>query len=78
MWASKLAGLATIATVHDVDSFAGESHPAMANRILKLTDRFIVHNQVSAVRLSEVLTAFGLNKPIRIIPHGHYLDNVIV
>ena len=62
--------------ITDVDSFSGDSSPAMAKRILKLTDRFIVHNQVSLLRLSEVLVSLGLDKPIQVIPHGHYLDNV--
>ncbi len=69
---AKLFGRKVILTVHDVESFAGDSPRGLVRRIYGLADRFIVHNQTSRQELITVLG--GSPAKIAVIAHGNYLD----
>ena len=69
---AKLFGRKVVLTVHDVESFAGESPRGVVRRIYGLADRFIVHNQTSRQELITVLG--GSSAKIAVIAHGNYLD----
>lgn len=69
---AKLFGRKVVLTVHDVESFAGDSPRGVVRRIYGWADRLIVHNQTSRRELVTVLGA-SLAK-IAVIAHGNYLD----
>lgn len=69
---AKLFGRKVVLTVHDVESFAGDSPRGIVRRIYGLADRLIVHNQTSRQELITVLG--GSPAKIAVIFHGNYLD----
>lgn len=71
---ARLVGLSVVVTVHDVESFSGDSTSEQAARTLGLASRIIVHNNVSA---AEVISKVGVSpEKMAIIPHGNYLPYV--
>lgn len=71
---ARLVGLSVVVTVHDVESFSGDSTSERAAKTLGLASRIIVHNNVSA---AEVVSKVGIPaEKISIIPHGNYLPYV--
>ena len=69
---AKLFGRKVVLTVHDVESFAGDSPRGVVRRIYGFADRLIVHNQTSRQELIAVLG--GSPAKIAVIAHGNYLD----
>lgn len=71
---ARLVGLSVVVTVHDVESFSGDSTSEQAAKTLGLASKIIVHNNVSA---AEVVSKVGVPpEKIAIIPHGNYLPYV--
>ncbi|WP_460059953.1 glycosyltransferase family 4 protein [Pseudomonas sp. H2_H09] len=72
----RLSRIKIIATIHDVESFAGASLTRTHAAILRAPREFIVHNEFSRRELQGVLAAQGLKTNITVIPHGNYLPFV--
>lgn len=71
---ARVVGRAVVVTVHDVESFSGDSSSERASRTLRLASKIIVHNNVSA---AEIISKVGVvAEKIEIIPHGNYLPYV--
>jgi len=71
---ARLFGCKVVVTVHDVESFSGNSPAGLARSIYGFADLLIVHNKVSANALSEL--SGGLSDKTVIIPHGNYNDYI--
>ena len=67
---ARVYGFKVMVTVHDVNSFHGNSKKFVERSCYRLIDGVIVHNQASADAISE--KSFKTNQ-IAIIPHGNYL-----
>lgn len=72
---ARLYGLKTVLTVHDVESFSGDSYKGLARRIYSLADLLIVHNRISYQALCE--SAPDVSSKTVIIPHGNYINYII-
>lgn len=62
-----------IVTLHDVESFHGNSSKFIAKCCLKFVDAIIVHNKFSK---SEFEKTFNFKRELFLIPHGNYLPFV--
>lgn len=73
VWMARLLGLNVILTVHDLDSFGKQSHRFMRFLTISGGSAYVLHNRhcVAAFEKSEG----KLSKPVRMIPHGHYIDS---
>lgn len=72
----KMSGVKIIATIHDVESFSGNSLTRTHAAILRAPEEFIVHNEFSRQELQSVISTQGIKKKISVIPHGNYLPFV--
>ncbi|WP_256873438.1 glycosyltransferase family 4 protein [Pseudomonas taiwanensis] len=71
---SKASGLKLIATVHDVEAFAGSSSKCIQTAIFKLADELIVHNDFSKKELENSIKDINKHIKIATIPHGNYIN----
>jgi glycosyltransferase involved in cell wall biosynthesis len=70
---SKLCGRKVIVTVHDVESFSPLAiSRTMIDKVYRLADRLVVHNQVSKCELVEKLRVSPAR--IDIVPSGNYMN----
>lgn len=72
----KVSGIKMVATIHDVESFSGNSLTRTHASILRAPQEFVVHNEFSRQELQGVIAAQGINRKISVIPHGNYLPFV--
>ncbi|NML29118.1 glycosyltransferase family 4 protein [Zoogloea dura] len=71
---ARFLGFSVVVTVHDVESFSGDSSAGLARKTLELASGVIVHNQISA---SEVVEKIGVSSGrLYVIPHGNYLPYI--
>jgi D-inositol-3-phosphate glycosyltransferase len=71
---ARFLGFSVVVTVHDVESFSGDSSTNLASRTLGFASGVVVHNQVSAI---EVVEKIGYSpKWLYVIPHGNYLPYI--
>jgi glycosyltransferase involved in cell wall biosynthesis len=72
----RLYGRKIVLTVHDIESFAGESKSPsrLIAKAYPMADRFVVHNETSRRELMALLHV--REERIAVIPHGNYVDTL--
>jgi len=70
----RLFGFKTVITVHDVESFSGDTSKWLSKRIYGIADLIIVHSETSYHEICEL--AGGLSSKIALIPLGNYIDYI--
>ena len=68
--ASKVFLFPVVITVHDVESFSGQSFGFFEKIIIFFTNFFIVHNQIS--KKSLLMRHKNIAEKVEVIPHGDY------
>ncbi|MDR3410853.1 MAG: glycosyltransferase family 4 protein [Formivibrio sp.] len=70
VWLARLLGMKTLLTIHDVERYGTKGHRLLRRLTLAGASGYILHSQFC---LEAFLTVEGkINKPVAIIPHGHY------
>lgn len=73
---AKIFGCRVVATIHDVESFAGSEGGVFSRFMFSSIDQFIVHNASSRNALLEVAPDGFNDSDISIIHHGNYASSV--
>jgi D-inositol-3-phosphate glycosyltransferase len=73
VWLPKLFSMKVVITLHDIESFGKTEFRWLRSFMLKGASGYIVHNDYS--RNVFVACEKVGNRPIAVIPHGHYIDD---